>query len=205
MNIGQEQTVHGTHQSTQKNTAKNFKRKKVRRKKIKRPRKKRAKKVRKKRIKRAQHVHKPKPMPVHYNDPQQPLFAWPLAKDAYWISSFFGRRNLDDRGTTFHYGIDMAALKGTPVRAAAEGTIIEASFGNGYGKTVLIAHTAGYKTRYAHLNSIKVHVGQTVQNGQIIGTVGATGNVRGNGTDASHLHFEIQHHGRHINPLDYLP
>ncbi len=134
-------------------------------------------------------------------------FNWPLAKNTYWISSFFGRRNLDDgRGTTFHWGIDLAAITGTPIVAAANGRVIEAGNGNGYGKTILLKHAGGYKTRYAHLNTIKVQNGQMVTGGKsIIGTVGATGNVRANGTSASHLHFEILRHRRHLNPLDYLP
>jgi len=104
----------------------------------------------------------------------------------------------------FHYGLDMAALKGTPVKAAANGKVVEAGNGNGYGNTILLLHNKFFKTRYAHLNRIRVKSGQNVKRGQIIGTVGATGNVRANGTDASHLHFEVHYKNKQVNPLYYL-
>lgn len=136
---------------------------------------------------------------------RQPHFlAWPLDKDKFWMSSFFGRRKMDNGKWSFHFGIDLAALTGTPIKAAANGKVIEVSSGNGYGKTILILHDKNYRTRYAHLDRIKVHQGQLVKRGQIIGTVGATGNVRGNGTDASHLHFEVHQNGRQVNPIYYL-
>ncbi len=132
------------------------------------------------------------------------FLSWPLDKDKFWISSFFGRRKMETGRWSVHFGLDLAALKGTPIKAAANGKVIEAGMGNGYGKTVLLLHNHAYKTRYAHLDRIKVSAGQLIQRGQTIGTVGATGNVRGNGTDASHLHFEVHQNGRQVNPLYYL-
>jgi len=136
---------------------------------------------------------------------KQPHFlAWPLDKDKFWMSSFFGRRKMDNGKWSFHFGIDLAALTGTPIKAAANGKVIEVGSGNGYGKTILILHDKSYRTRYAHLDRIKVHQGQLIKRGQVIGTVGATGNVRGNGTDASHLHFEVHQNGKQVNPIYYL-
>lgn len=128
---------------------------------------------------------------------------WPINRSDFWLSSFFGRRK--HNGTWgFHYGIDMAALKGTPVRAAAPGKVVEAGRNNGYGNTVVIAHSSKYKTRYAHLQHITVKIGQTVEEGTRVGSVGDTGFVRKSGKDASHLHFELYAFGKQINPIYYL-
>ena len=133
------------------------------------------------------------------------LFGWPLEPDRFWVSSFFGRRKLTRGKWTFHSGLDLAALKGTPIHAVAEGVVLEAGdSNNGYGNTILLSHEHGYKTRYAHLEHVNVRPKQKVRRGQTIGTVGDTGNVRGNGTDASHLHFEVHRHNRPVNPLYYL-
>lgn len=130
--------------------------------------------------------------------------SWPLERSRFWISSFFGRRKIA-RKWGFHMGIDMAALKGTPVRAAAAGNVLEAGANdNGYGNTILLQHDNGYKTRYAHLDRVRIKRGIMVKRGQFIGTVGDTGNVRGNGTDASHLHFEVSRYNRPVNPLYHL-
>lgn len=133
------------------------------------------------------------------------VFGWPLEPDRFWVSSFFGRRKLAHGKWTFHAGLDMAALKGTPIHAVADGIVLEAGdSSNGYGNTILLSHEHGYKTRYAHLEHVNVRPKQKVRRGQIIGTVGDTGNVRGNGTDASHLHFEVHKYNRPVNPLYYL-
>jgi murein DD-endopeptidase MepM/ murein hydrolase activator NlpD len=132
------------------------------------------------------------------------IFSWPIDKDKFWISSFFGKRTFGNGSWNFHYGLDMAAMKGTPIKAAAHAKVVEAGVSSGYGKTVLLQHNRFFKTRYAHLDRIRVRSGQQVQRGHVIGTVGATGNVRANGTDASHLHFEVHYNNRHVNPLYYL-
>ncbi len=131
-------------------------------------------------------------------------FMWPLNPNEFWISSFYGRRRLRNRKSNFHYGIDLAAMKGTIVKAAADGIILEACYNSGYGNTILISHDKQYKTRYAHLNSIKVKPGYKVTKGERIGTVGDTGSVRSSGRDASHLHFEVINYGERINPLYVL-
>lgn len=132
-------------------------------------------------------------------------FIWPIDKDKFWISSYFGPRKRVNNSWGFHHGIDMAAIKGTNVKAVRGGTIIEASFQTGYGNTVLIKHSGSIKTRYAHLHTIAVHNGQIIQQGTIVGTVGETGSVRKKGKDGSHLHFEVYEHDKRINPLHCLP
>lgn len=91
--------------------------------------------------------------------------------------------------TSFHHGVDMAAPKGTPVKATKSGKVILANNGNwhGYGKTVAIQHADGYNSIYGHLSKILCKVGDQVKQGQIIGEVGSTGVSTGN-----HLHFMLQ-------------
>jgi len=136
--------------------------------------------------------------------PQDCAFSWPLDRSKFWLSSLFGPRKMKNKGWKYHYGVDMAALKGTPVKAAATGIVLESYWHNGYGNCIIVAHNRKYKTRYAHLNTRKVRVGQKVKKGEVIGTVGDTGLVRKSGRDASHLHFEVYAFGRHINPLSVL-
>lgn len=131
-------------------------------------------------------------------------FHWPLELHHFWLSSLFGARKKANGQPGFHYGIDLAAMKGTPVKSAAAGTVIQAQYVPGYGNNILIQHNKYYRTRYAHLNRMQVSVGQKIAQGQKIGTVGDTGSVRKSGRDASHLHFEIYHNGSHVNPLRYL-
>jgi murein DD-endopeptidase MepM/ murein hydrolase activator NlpD len=126
---------------------------------------------------------------------------WPIEKSRFWLSSFFGSRKNPDGSLGFHRGIDMAAMRGTPVKAAAAGRVIEAKYMSGYGNTVLIQHNHKYKTRYAHLNSINVKSGQRLAKGALVGTVGDTGFVRKSGKDASHLHFEVYTFSKRVNPL----
>ncbi len=86
-----------------------------------------------------------------------------------------------------HYGIDIAGYIGQPIFAADNGVVISAGYNGGYGNSILINHNNGYYTRYAHMSSISVSVGQVVQGGQTIGGLGNTGNSTG-----PHLHFEIR-------------
>lgn len=124
---------------------------------------------------------------------------WPLSH--FWISSRFGmRRNLFG----FHYGMDLAAPRGTPVKAAAAGVVIQAQRVSGFGNVIVIAHNRKYRTRYAHLDEILVRVGRQVNRGDIIGKVGDTGRVHKAGKDASHLHFEVSAFGKRLNPLHFL-
>lgn len=131
-------------------------------------------------------------------------FSWPIDLESFWLSSLFGPRKRPNGHVEFHHAIDMAAIKGTPIKAAASGKVIIAQTLSGYGNCVMIEHNHRYKTRYAHMHRIKVAHGQYVQQGQCIGTVGDTGLVRKSGRDASHLHFEIYQDGHRVNPLAFL-
>lgn len=132
------------------------------------------------------------------------IFNWPVSQDSFWISSFFGPRRLG-RFVKMHTGIDLAALKGTSVKAAASGKVTKACYEPGYGNNIIIEHNRKYKTRYAHLDEILVEQGQIVRRDQKIGTVGDTGFVQAEGTIASHLHFEVYTFNKQVNPILYLP
>ncbi len=132
------------------------------------------------------------------------IFDWPLDRSIFWISSFYGPRKLG-RAVRMHAGIDLAALKGTPVMAAGGAKVVAAGYVSGYGNMIMLQHNRKYRTRYAHLNSIKVQVGQIVKRGQVIATVGNTGFVKAEHGDASHLHFEVYTFDKHVNPIRFLP
>lgn len=103
--------------------------------------------------------------------------------------------------TSYHLGIDLAAAENTPVFAADAGTVVYAAWNDsGYGNLVAIDHNNGYKTIYAHLNSILVACGTNVTSGQMIAMSGNTGKSTG-----SHLHFEIRYLSQYINPWQVLP
>lgn len=130
----------------------------------------------------------------------QILFSWPIRPCDCWVSSLFGKR-----GNGFHSGVDLAASKGTPVQATAQGVVNFAGYAQGYGNMVTIVHDrTGYKSRYAHLDTINVEKGDQVAAGALVGTVGSTGNVRSNGSDPSHLHFELYKGENRVDPLKYL-
>jgi murein DD-endopeptidase MepM/ murein hydrolase activator NlpD len=132
------------------------------------------------------------------------VFCWPIDLQSFWLSSLFGPRRRPNGHVEFHHAIDMAACKGTPVKAAAAGKVVLAQTLPGYGNCIMIDHNARYKTRYAHLHRIMVRQGQIVKDGDVIGSVGDTGLVRKSGRDASHLHFEVHQNGRRVNPLAFL-
>ena len=119
--------------------------------------------------------------------------SWPVSGT---ILSEFGPKS----GGLHNDGINIAAAKGTAVRAADEGTVAYA--GNelkGFGNLVLVRHADGWMTAYAHLDRMDVDRGAPVKRGQIIGTVGATGNVR-----APQLHFELRRGSRAVDPRERL-
>lgn len=142
--------------------------------------------------------------PEYAQEAKDLSFMWPIDRSQFWISSRFGPRRKANGSRGFHYGLDMAAVKGTPVHASSGGVIIQAYHAPGYGNTIVVAHNRKYRTRYAHLSSIGVKVGQTVYKGDFIGRVGATGHVRSKYGDASHLHFEVYAFGKQVNPLYFL-
>ncbi|MDR1172124.1 MAG: M23 family metallopeptidase, partial [Bacteroidales bacterium] len=99
----------------------------------------------------------------------------------------------------FHEGLDFAAPVGADIYATGDGKVIQTGYSGGYGKMVLIDHGFGYQTLYAHMNSIGVLEGSEVKRGQVIGTVGNTGDSTG-----PHLHYEVHKNGQHVNPIDYF-
>ena len=125
---------------------------------------------------------------------------WPLPV-AGTITSQFGHRVDPITGeVSSHTGTDIACAEGTPILAAAGGTVTVAngldSWGGSYGYYIQIDHGGGLETLYAHCSSICVTTGQQVQSGQVIGYVGHTGRATG-----SHLHFEVRANGNRVNPL----
>ena len=123
----------------------------------------------------------------------------PLAGN-FEISSAFGIRRdpfLDQLRP--HRGIDLAAARGTPVRATAPGLVFAAGARSGYGILVEIDHGGGYETRYAHLGRTRVATGQWVSQGQVIGYVGSTGRSTG-----PHLHYEVLRDRRRVDPDRFL-
>ncbi len=98
-----------------------------------------------------------------------------------------------------HAGVDIAVPAGTPIRAAASGSVAMAGWMGGYGQYTCIQHGGGIATCYAHQSSIGVSVGQSVKQGQVIGAVGCTGHCFGD-----HLHFEVRINGTPVDPMGYL-
>lgn len=98
-----------------------------------------------------------------------------------------------------HTGLDIGASTGTPVKAAASGTVIWAGYKGSLGNLVVISHTNGVQTYYGHCSKIYVSSGQSVSQGQTISAVGSTGNSTG-----PHLHFEIRVNGVAYNPQNYV-
>ncbi|MBQ2696227.1 MAG: peptidoglycan DD-metalloendopeptidase family protein [Clostridia bacterium] len=127
------------------------------------------------------------------------VFCWPAPSYTY-ISSEFGYRIHPVYGTKkYHSGMDMAAPGGSPILAAADGTVRFAGWNGGYGYCVIIDHGGGIQTLYGHSSKLLVSSGQKVTRGQKIALVGTTGTSTGN-----HLHFEVLNNGVATNPRPYL-
>lgn len=110
------------------------------------------------------------------------------------ITSRFGRRR-----SGIHTGLDIATSSGTPLKAAASGTIVYSGWKGSYGNLVIVDHGGGIQTYYAHCSRLYVSVGQTVSQGETIAAVGSTGNSTG-----PHLHLEIRVNGVAKNPQNYI-
>ena len=117
------------------------------------------------------------------------------------ITSRFGYRvHPIIRKRRFHQGVDIAARHGTPVRAAMDGRVTFSGWMGGYGKLVVVKHRNGWVTRYAHNSKILLKKGDRVIGGRTtIARVGRTGRATG-----SHLHFEMWHNGKLVDPLKYI-
>lgn len=120
-------------------------------------------------------------------------FLWPVAGGT--VTSGFGQR-----GHSFHDGIDISAPAGTEVVAAEDGEVIYSDSLRGYGNCIIVRHTDGLATVYAHNQSNRVREGQHVRRGAVIGTVGDSGRTTG-----SNLHFEVRQDNVAHDPLYFLP
>jgi murein DD-endopeptidase MepM/ murein hydrolase activator NlpD len=124
---------------------------------------------------------------------------WPVAGSLE--SGFGGRRNpFGGSSMEFHTGQDIEAAQGTPINAAASGTVTYAGWMNGYGNLVILDHGDGLSTRYGHQSRIEVKVGQSILRGQLLGFVGSTGRSTG-----PHLHYEVRINDHPVDPRQYLP
>lgn len=142
-------------------------------------------------IQAAQSQAAPSQVTAGTGEPSAAGLIWPVSGP---ITSPFG-----PRWGRMHEGIDIAAPSGTPIVAAAAGTVIYTGWLGGYGNLVVIDHGNGLATAYAHESGIVVGQGQSVAQGQVIGYVGSTGNATG-----SVLHFEVRVNGAAVDPLGYL-
>ncbi|MCG7537056.1 M23/M56 family metallopeptidase [Pseudoalteromonas sp. OOF1S-7] len=128
--------------------------------------------------------------------PQTPNWQWPLSE--YEISAHFGHVSAF-RDHKPHGGVDLVAAKGAPLKAVATGKVLvadDATLPKNYGKVVLIQHSNGYQSLYAHLDSVAVSSGDWVSAGDVVGTLGDSGRVTG-----AHLHLEILADGERLDPL----
>jgi murein DD-endopeptidase MepM/ murein hydrolase activator NlpD len=120
-------------------------------------------------------------------------FIWPVPSSMR-ITSHFGKR-----GRKHHDGVDIGATKGASIVASADGKVLYAGKMAGYGNIVVVSHSGGYHTVYAHNHKNLVKKNQKVSQGEVIAQVGSTGRSSGN-----HLHFEIRKKNRHLDPIAYL-
>lgn len=127
-------------------------------------------------------------------------FTWPLP-ETFTITSYFGTRVDPISGVVkTHGGTDIAAPGGMPILAAADGTVVVASYdADGYGFYVKLKHDDTYSTIYGHCSALLVSIGQTVKQGQVIAKVGSTGYSTGN-----HLHFEVIQNGVRVDALSFF-
>lgn len=124
----------------------------------------------------------------------QGKFQWPSSRRAISGWTFHDPRNPG------HIGLDIAAQMWDPIVAVADGVVVFAEWGGGYGNLVIVEHADGWRSYYAHLSEIVVGVGQEVRQGELLGGAGSTGYSTG-----PHLHFELRYGGRPVDPHVHLP
>jgi lipoprotein NlpD len=122
-----------------------------------------------------------------------PRLIWPVNRGS--VASEFGQR-----GPAFHDGIDIRAPVGTPVHAAADGNVIYSDVLRGYGNVIIVRHSGGFATVYAHNQSNKASEGARVHTGDVIATVGDSGRTTG-----PNLHFEVRQDNTARDPILFLP
>ena len=120
-------------------------------------------------------------------------FSMPVRSNFRFTSGF------GPRWGRLHAGTDFAGPIGTPIYATADGVVTHAGWSSGYGRLIKIQHDFGIETRYAHLNSMDVRVGQRVARGDRIGALGNSGRSTG-----PHLHYEVRESGDPVNPMTYI-
>lgn len=128
---------------------------------------------------------------------------FPIKKKNYYISSYFEYRTLGSYH--FHNGIDIPLVEGTPLYALSNGVVSHVGFISGYGHSIIIKYTNGYKSLYGHCSpKYIVSVGQSIRAQQLVGYVGpkylANGKLNGF-TTGQHLHFTLYYNDKVINPL----
>ena len=133
------------------------------------------------------------------NVPSESGFLWPLP-GRYNLSSLYGSRKHPVTGkANNHTGIDVPAPSGTSILACKSGVVTTSTYNNSYGNYVVVSHSDGTSTLYAHMSRRNASKGQTVSQGQVIGYVGTTGSSTGN-----HLHLEIRVNGSRRDPINYF-
>ncbi len=123
---------------------------------------------------------------------------WPL--DGVITSGFGYRRSPFTHRWKFHSGLDISAARGTPIVTPSPGVVTFSGYREGYGRMIEIDNSNGIGSRFAHNTTHYVKVGDVVEQGQVIATVGSTGYTTG-----PHLHYELLIDGKQVDPLDYLP
>ena len=127
-------------------------------------------------------------------------FRWPLEASRNTLTSLYGPRTHPVTGRpNNHTGIDIPAPKNSKIYAAKSGIVATSTRHGSYGEYVVVAHSDGTSTLYAHMTSRNVKEGQTVKQGDVVGYVGSTGSSTGN-----HLHFEVRINGSRTDPLNYF-
>jgi murein DD-endopeptidase MepM/ murein hydrolase activator NlpD len=122
---------------------------------------------------------------------------WPI--DGRLLSAFGKRLDPFSGEGALHRGVDISAVSGTPVHAAADGVVVFASTMSGFGRVIVIDHGDGFQTYYAHLSRFAVVAGQEVRQGGVIAASGQSGRVT-----SPHLHYEVRRFGAPQNPARYL-
>ena len=126
-------------------------------------------------------------------------FLWPLPGYTTLSSLFAGRIHPITGKRHNHTGIDIPAPKNTKILASKSGVVTTSTYNSSYGNYVVVSHSDGTSTLYAHMNKRGVSEGQTVKQGDVVGYVGTTGSSTGN-----HLHFEIRVNGTRKDPVNYF-